>query len=89
MLAGRISGARIDGKDCTHSRLEGYDWPVNAPRSAMVDGFFAYYFFNQLRLGTRFARKYIPGSSKKSVDDPSSIPKRQPAVVSSDTWTPP
>ena len=34
-LAGRISDARIDGKVCTYSSLQGYDWPVIAPpRSA-------------------------------------------------------
>ena len=38
-LAGRISGARIDGKDCTYSCLQEYDWPVNAPRSATADDF--------------------------------------------------
>ena len=36
-LAGKLSGARIDGKDCTYSSLQGYDWPVNAPRSATAD----------------------------------------------------
>ena len=30
LLAGRISGARIDGKDCTYNSLQGFDWPVIA-----------------------------------------------------------
>ena len=38
-LAERISGARIDGEDCTYSNLQEYDRPVNAPRSATADDF--------------------------------------------------
>ena len=63
-LAGRISGARIDGKDYTYntySSLQGYDWPVIVP-PRLGDGgcdggrFFAHSFLHRRRLITRFAR---------------------------------
>ena len=44
-LAGRISGARIDGKDCPYSSLQGYDWPIIAPpRSATAHSFLRIFF---------------------------------------------
>ena len=38
-LAGRLSGARIDGKDRTYSGLQGFDWPVIAPCTTTAHDF--------------------------------------------------